>query len=188
MLNFNQIRVFYHVAKNLSFTLAAKDLFITQPAVTAQVKAFEEHCNLKLFKKQGRGVYLTDEGKSLYHYARQIFEYEKELENVIGDMKKLKQGVLRLGTTKAYARYLMPVLMSHFHRIYPQIKIFLDEGSSLEMNSSLINFKNEVAIIAREQDHPDICFTPFSQEELVLIMTPEHPLARKNELFIEEIA
>lgn len=188
MLNFNQIRVFYHVAKNLSFTLAARDLFITQPAVTAQVKALEDFCELKLFKKRGRGVYLTDEGMILYHSARQIFEYEKEIENVIDDMRELKRGVLRLGTTKAYARYLMPVLMSHFHRTFPQIKIFLDEGSSLDMISSLSNFKNEVAIIARAEDHPDICFTPFSQEELVLITAPEHPMAQRNKVALEEIA
>ena len=188
MINFNQVRVFYHVAKKLSFTLAAKDLFITQPAVTAQVKAFEDYCNLKLFKKRGRGVCLTDEGMILYHSVRQIFEYEKEIENVIDDMRELKRGVLRLGTTKAYARYLMPFLMSHFHRIYPNIKILLDEGSSLDMISSLINFKNEVVIIARTQDHPDICLTPFSQEELVLIMASEHTLAQRNELSLEEIA
>ncbi|HOP48203.1 MAG TPA: LysR family transcriptional regulator [Desulfobacteraceae bacterium] len=188
MINFNQIRVFYHVAKNQSFTLAAKDLFITQPAVTAQVKAFEDFCNLKLFKKRGRGIYLTDEGTMLYHSVRQIFEYEKEIENVIDDMRKLKRGVLRLGTTKAYARYLMPFLMSHFHRIYPQIKIFLDEGTSLEMNSSLLNFKNEVAIIARAQDHPDITFIPFSQEELVLIMHPNHPFVKLKEVSVGEIA
>ena len=188
MLNFNQVRVFYHVAKNLSFTLAANNLFITQPAVTAQVKAFEDYCKLKLFKKRGRGVSLTDEGMILYHSVRQIFEYEKEIENVIDDMRELKRGVLRLGTTKAYARYLMPVLMSHFHRTFPQIKIFLDEGSSLDLSSSLINFKNEVVIIVSTQDHPDICFTPFSQEELVLIMASEHTLAQRNELSLEEIA
>ena len=60
MLNFNQIRVFYHVAKNLSFTMAAKELFITQPAVTAQIKAFEDCSNLKLYKRRGRNIYLTD--------------------------------------------------------------------------------------------------------------------------------
>jgi len=188
MLNFNQIRVFYHVAKNQSFTIAAQDLFITQPAVTAQVKAFEDYCSLKLFKKRGRGIYLTDEGTMLYNSVRQIFEYEKEIENVIDDMRTLKRGVLRLGTTKAYARYLMPFLMSHFHRIYPQIKIFLDEGTSLDMNSSLLNLKNEVAIIAMAQDHPDICFTPFSQEELVLIMAVNHPFVQRNEVSLEEIA
>ena len=169
MLNFNQVRVFYHVAKNLSFTLAAKDLFITQPAVTAQIKAFEEYSNLKLFKRHGRSIYLTEAGKTLYHYVRQIFEYEMEIENVIEDLNELKRGVLRLGTSKAYARYFMPFLLSHFHSVYPDIKIFLDEGSSLDMIQSLLSFRNEVAIIAMAHNHPDVNFTPFSREELLLI-------------------
>ncbi len=101
MLNFNQLRVFYQTAKHLSCTTAAKKLFITQPAVTSQLKHFEEFCNLKLFKKKGRNIHLTDEGKTLYDYTCKIFEYEKEVEDVIEEMRELKRGVLRLGTTKA---------------------------------------------------------------------------------------
>ena len=101
MLNFNQLRVFYHAAKNLNFTAAANELFITQPAVTFQMKAFEEFCNLKLFKKRSRRLFLTDEGRTLFEYAEKIFKFEKEIENVIDEMKELKRGVLSLGTTKA---------------------------------------------------------------------------------------
>jgi len=188
MLNFNQVRVFYHVAKNLSFTLAAKELFITQPAVTAQIKAFEDYSNLKLYKRRGRNIYLTEAGKTLYQYVRQIFEYETEIENVIEDLNELKRGVLRLGTSKAYARYFMPSLLSHFHSVYPDIKIFLDEGSSLDMIHSLLSFRNEVAIVAMAQDHPDVSFTPFRQEELLLILSPGHPLAGKNEVSFRDLA
>ena len=108
MLNFNQLRVFYQAAKKLNFTAAANELFITQPAVTFQVKSFEEYCDLKLFKKKGRRVYLTVEGKSLLEFAERIFQYEKEIENAIDEMRKLKRGLLRLGTTKSYSRYIMP--------------------------------------------------------------------------------
>ncbi|MBW1774417.1 MAG: LysR family transcriptional regulator, partial [Deltaproteobacteria bacterium] len=94
MLNFNQLRIFYHVAKHKNFTRAADDLFISQPAVTAQMKAFEAYCGLKLFKKKGRINWLTDEGNTLYEYAKTIFALEKEIENAIDDMKELKLGVL----------------------------------------------------------------------------------------------
>jgi DNA-binding transcriptional LysR family regulator len=137
MLNFNQLRTFYYAAKNLNFTVAASELFITQPAVTAQVKSFEEFCSLKLFKKKGRKLHLTDEGKALFDYAENIFKYEKEILNVIDDMKELKRGDLRLGTTKTYARYFMPFLISGFRKAYPHIKIHLDEGSSRDMIYSI---------------------------------------------------
>jgi DNA-binding transcriptional LysR family regulator len=188
MLNLNQIRAFYHVAKNLSFTAAAKDLFITQPAVTAQIKAFEEYCELELFKKRGRSICMTDEGKALYENVRPIFEQEKKVETLISDLRGLKRGVLRLGTSKTYARYIMPFLMRDFHAKYRHIEIHLDEGSSTDMIKSLPELKNEVAIIAKVVDEPDVEFIPFSEEELILLLSPEHPLLRKKSVTFEEIS
>lgn len=187
MLNFNQLRVFYYAAKNLNFTAAANDLFITQPAVTAQVKSFEGFCNLKLFKKRGRRIYLTDEGKSLFEYAERIFKYEKEIENVIEDMRELKRGVLSLGTTKAYARYFMPLMITTFHKNYPNIKIQLNEGSSLDMIYSLLDFKIEVAVIAKAEDNAEINFMPFSQEEVAVILSRNHPLAKKKAIAFRDL-
>lgn len=188
MLNFNQFRVFYYAAKNLNFTAAGAELFITQPAVTAQIKSFEEFCNLKLFKKKGRKIYLTDEGRSLYHYAAKIFKFEKEIEAVIDDMRELKRGILSLGTTKAYARYFMPLMITTFHQNYPQIKIQLNEGSSLDMIHSLLDFNIEVAVIAKAEDNPEVQFFPFSQEEMVVIVSRTHPLAKKKAISFADLA
>jgi len=188
LLNLNQLRVFYHAAKNLNYTVAAGELFITQPAVTAQMKAFEEACNLKLFRKKGRNLFLTDEGLALYGYAEKIFKYEKEIENAIEDMHELKRGVLSLGTTKAYARYFMPLMLTNFHENYPDIKIQLDEGSSLDMTRSLLDFKNEVAVIAKAEDLPGVEFSPFSKEEMAVIVAPGHPLTRKKAVSFKELA
>ena len=188
MLNFNQLRVFCQTARYLSCTRAAEELYITQPAVTAQIKLLEDSCNLKLFKKKGRRIFLTDEGKTLYDYAAKVFEYEKEIEDLIDDLKELKRGVLRLGTSKSYARYFMPFLITSFRDAYPHIKIHLDEGSSLDMIHSLLDLRNEVAVIAKVEDNPEICFIPFSREELVLILAPEHPLAKKRYITLAELA
>ncbi|MCF8143810.1 MAG: LysR family transcriptional regulator [Deltaproteobacteria bacterium] len=188
MLNFNQLRVFCLAAKHENFTTAAEKLFVTQPAVTAQIRQLESTCNLRLFKKRGRRIYLSDEGKILYPYVRRMFEYEKELEDVIEDMRELKRGVLRLGTTKAYARYFMPWIITRFRETYPDIKIHLDEGSSQDMTLSLVNFQNEIALIAKAKDHPDVHFSPFSMEELILIAAPTHPLAGKNAVAFDQIA
>jgi DNA-binding transcriptional LysR family regulator len=188
LLNLNQLRVFYHAAKNLSYTAAAGELFITQPAVTAQMKAFEEYCSLKLFKKKGRNLFLTDQGRELFGYAEKVFKYEREVENAIENMRELKLGVLRLGTTKAYARYFMPLMLTTFHENYPDIKIQLDEGSSLDMTYSLLEFKNEVAVIAKAKDLPGVTFSPFSKEEMAVIVAPGHHLTRKKSVSFKELA
>jgi DNA-binding transcriptional LysR family regulator len=187
MLNFNQLRVFCQTARYLSCTKAAEKLYITQPAVTAQVKLLEDSCNLKLFKKKGRRIFLTDEGKTLYDYAAKVFEYEKEIESVIEEMKELKRGALRLGTTKAYARYFMPFLITSFRDAYPHVKINLDEGSSLDMIRSLIDLKNEVALISKTEDNAHIHFIPFSHEELVLITAPDHRLAQRKSVLARDL-
>jgi DNA-binding transcriptional LysR family regulator len=188
MLNFNQLRTFHYAAKHRSFTVAASTLFVSQPAITAQIKALEAECSLKLFKRKGRQVHLTEEGKTLYEYTQKIFQYEKEIENIIDDMKELKRGVLRVGSTKTYARYFMPSLLSSFHQDYPHIKLHLDEGSSLDMTNSLLEFKNEVAVIAKATENPDVTFIPLSQEELIIIVSANHPLAAKRSVSPQELA
>lgn len=168
--------------------MAAKKLYITQPAVTAQVKLLEDYCNLKLFKKKGRRLYLTDEGKTLYDHVRNIFKYEKEIESVIEEMRELKRGVLRLGTSKAYARYFMPTLLTHFREAHPHIRIHLDEGSAQDMIQSLLDLENEVAFIAKVEDHPSLRFIPFSHEELVLVVPPNHRLASYDGISLVSLA
>jgi len=188
MLNFNQLRIFYHAAKHLNFTAAASELCITQPAVTIQVKALEMKCGLKLFKRQGRQLSLTDEGQTLYGCATAMINYEKQIENAIEEMRTLQRGMLRLGTTKAYARYLMPALISRFHEIFPNIKIFLNEGSSMDMANSLVACKNEVALIAKTIDHPKVVFIPFKKEEMVIIVATKHIWAQKDHISLEMLS
>ena len=103
-------------------------------------------------------------------------------------MKELKTGSLRLGSARTYARYFMPFLLTGFRDAYPDIKIHFDEGSSQEMIHSLIDLKNEVVIIAKADDNPNIEFVPFSREELVLILPPNHHLANKDSLNFKEVA
>jgi len=188
MLNFNQLRAFHYAAKYMSFTDAAKRLFVTQPAVTSQIKTLEASCDLKLFKKRGRNVALTESGKTLYECTQKVFQYEKEIETVIDDMKELKQGILHIGCTKTYARYFMPSMLSSFHKDYPHIKLHLDEGSSSDMIDSLLDFRNEVAVIAKTAEASEVNFIPFSQEELVVIASPRHPIAAQKNVSVSELS
>jgi DNA-binding transcriptional LysR family regulator len=187
MLNLNQLRAFCQTAKHLSFTEAAKALYITQPAVTAQVKLFEDYLELKLFKKRKGKLLLTAEGKTIYEYAQKIFDHEKDIEAAVEEMKKLKRGTLRLGTARTYARYFMPLLISKFREGHPHIKIQLDEGSSSDMIQGLIDLKNEVAVVARAIESSEICFVPFSREELVLILSNDHRFAQKKAVSFEDL-
>jgi LysR family transcriptional regulator, low CO2-responsive transcriptional regulator len=188
MINLNQLRAFYHVAKHTSFTIAAEKLFISQPAVTAQIKLFENYHDLRLFKKKGRRLSLTHIGKMLFEKAECIFDIEGEVDSILAQRKELNQGLLELGCTKAYARHIMPSIISVFHRAYPNIKIILEEGSSMSMINSLLEFKNEVVVVVQmEVNDPRIRFIPFSQEEIVIVLPFNHPLTRKKEIEFADI-
>jgi DNA-binding transcriptional LysR family regulator len=182
MMNLNQLRAFYQVAKSLNFSIAAENLFVSQPAVTKQIRLFEEFCNLKLFGKKRGKVFLTEEGKKVFVYASRIFELERQLEETISGLQSLKQGSLRIGTTKTYARFFMPLLLAPFQKSFPDIIIELDEGSSLDMSKSLLDFKNSLAIVAKVEDDRDTSFIPLMLEEVVLIAAPEYHLAKRSEV------
>ena len=111
-----------------------------------------------------------------------------QLEEAISGLQNLKQGSLRIGTTKTYARHFMPILLTPFQKSFPDIIIELDEGSSLDMSRSLLDFKNSVAVVARVEDHPDILFTPLMLEEVVLVMAPDFHLSGRGDIPFKELA
>ncbi len=188
MINLNQLRAFYHVAKYESYTIAAQKLFISQPAVTAQIKLFEKFYDMKLFRKQGKKLFLTHIGKILFEKAEHIFDMEDEVDIILTQTRELNQGVLEIGCTKAYARHIMPSIISVFHRAYPNIKVILEEGSSMSMINTLRDFKNEVVVVAQMDVHDArLEFIPFSQEEIVVVIPVDHPLTRKKELEFRDI-
>ncbi|SDU66249.1 LysR family transcriptional regulator [Desulfobacula phenolica] len=188
MINLNQLRAFYYVAKHSSHTIAAEKLFISQPAVTAQIKLFENFHDMKLFKKTGRRLILTHLGELLFEQAERIFKIEDEVENILSQMKELNQGLLELGCTKAYAKHIMPSIISIFHRAYPKIKISLQEGNSMTIINSLLEFENEIAVVAQmEVNDPRIKFIPFSMEEIVIVLPVNHPLKQKKEIEFQDI-
>ncbi len=187
MINFNQLRTFFFTAKLQSYTRAAQALNITQPAVTAQIKNFEASLNLKLFRKRGRKVYLTTESEILYAYARKIFDTEAEMEDAIEQMQGLERGVLRIGAAKTFARYLLPYLMSSFHKAFPNVQIIVSEGSSRDMVNSLLEFKNDLAIIAKTEASNDIRFIPLIRERVIAILPPNHRLAGKKAVDFTEL-
>jgi DNA-binding transcriptional LysR family regulator len=187
MLNLNHLRIFYYVAKHMSFTKGARALSISQPAVTNQVRTFQDSLNLRLFNTRRGQVTLTEEGRILYEQARRLFDVEAQIEEVIEDMNQLKVGVISVGTSKCYARELLPFLIAHFHESYPGITIRIDEGGALDIINRLLEQRNEIAIIAKIEENPKICFIPLCREDLLVILPPGHRLTAKATVSIEDL-
>jgi DNA-binding transcriptional LysR family regulator len=188
MINFNQLRAFHEAAKAQNFSLAARNLHVSQPAVTAHIRALEESLGVKLFRKRGRRVALTDTGALLFRYSKEVFELEQQMERTVQEVRTLERGLLQVGTTKTYAQRLMPPLMTRFHAAYPKVRMVLDEGSSAEMCRSLLDLRNELAVIARVEGVKGVRYAPFRTEKVVLFASTGHPLARKKAIRFRELA
>ncbi|MBS3906817.1 MAG: LysR family transcriptional regulator [Syntrophaceae bacterium] len=186
-MNLKQLEAFYLVIKRKSFTRAAEELNVTQPAVTIQIKSLEKSLNVKLVEFLGRRVQLSEAGELLYQYAEKIFDLAGDAEEKMKDFKKLMRGTLRIGTTKNYARYMMPSLLPTFQRKFPRIKVILDEGNSEDMARSVLERKNELAFISQLNLDRRIKSLFFSTVEFVLVASPEHRFSERQSISLREL-
>ncbi len=173
--------------KKRSFTRAAEELNVTQPAVTIQVKSLEKSLNLRLIQQTGKKIQLTESGEFLYQYAEKIFDLVSDANEKMRDFKKLMRGTLRIGTTKNYARYIMPSLLSEFQRRFPGIKVILDEGNSEDLAKSVLEKKNELALISQLNLDRKIKSLFFSTVEFVLVVSPEHRFSQRKSISLREL-
>jgi len=186
-LNLRQLETFYLVVKKGSCTQAAEELNVTQPAVTIQVKSLEKSLNLKLIQHFGERIQLSEAGELLYQYADKIFGLAEEAAEKMKDFTRLVRGTLRIGTTKNYARYIMPPLLSTFQSRFPHIKVILDEGNSEDMARSVTEMKNELAFIAQLNLDRRIRSIFFSTIEFVLVASPEHRFSQGKSISLREL-
>jgi DNA-binding transcriptional LysR family regulator len=186
-INLNQFRTFFLAAKQKSITKAAEALYITQPAVTMQIKSFEQSLGLKLFRKHGKELQLTDVGMVLFDYAEKVFEIVDQVEYVLKSYGDLTQGSLTIGTTRSFARHLMPELLSRFQERYPKVKVFLKVGSSQRIVDGLREFKYDLGIIGRLPNLKKLEVIPYTKEEFCLVTSPKHRFAKRGKVSLSEL-
>lgn len=186
-MNLKQLEVFHLVVKKGSCTKAAEELNVTQPAVTIQVKSLEKSLNLKLIQHFGEKIQLSEAGELLYQYAEKIFDLVSEADEKMRDFKKLMRGTLQIGTTKNYARYIMPSLLTTFQARFPDIRVILDEGNSEDMARSVLDMKNEMAFICQINIDRRLKSIFFSSVEFVLVVSPQHRFSQRGSISFREL-
>lgn len=179
IINMNQLRVFYTVAKLGSMTLAARELMVTPQAVSKQLKIIEAFLDFKLFHVEGRSIKLTLIGSEIYQLSREVFEKVAKIERYIDELSSLKTGILRIGYSQTTAKYIMPQVIDTFNKDYPDIKIFLHQGFPAEMIKDMLDGKIELAVIGHitTNQGEKITFKTFKNRALTLIASPTYPIA-----------
>lgn len=186
-INLNHLRIFFYAARERNLTKAADALFVTQPAVTMQIKALENNLEVPLFRKRGKFLELTEEGIVLFKYAEKIFGIVEEMQHVLKGFATLTQGSLIIGTTRSFARHLMPALLSRYQETFPGIKISLEVGSSSEIAEGVALFKYDLGIIGKLPLPQRIKAVPYTPEEFCLVVSPDHRFAKREVVSCREL-
>ena len=181
-----QMRVFAAVARQLSFTRAARELHLTQPAVSQQVKLLEQEIGLPLFEQIGRKVQLTPAGAELLRYANQAIELLREAGESLAAMRGLKRGVLKLGAVST-AKYFAPSLLSAFTPAYPEVTIKFAVANREEIIKQLAGNDIDLVIMGRPPRELETIAEAFAKHPLVLIASPDHPLACRRRIPLKQL-
>ena len=177
-----RLQVFHAVAKHLSFTKAADALFMTQPAVTFQIKQLEEHFNTRLFDRGHGQIALTAEGAVVLDYAERILGLSAELEARVKDMTSRVAGPLLIGASMTIADYLLPRVLGEFQARFPGVVPRLLVANSETVQNQVAEHSLDVGFIEGESLLPSLVTEVCCEDELQVVCAPSHPLAALKEV------
>jgi len=178
-VTFRQLKVFEAVARLLSYTQAAKELYLTQPAVSMQIKQLEENTGLPLLEQMGKKIYLTEAGNEMYHYARSIAHELDEAANVMELLKGVESGKLEI-TVATTANAFATRMLSMFNKQHEGSTVSLNVTNREHLLRQLADNEKDIAIMGRPPEDADLVTEAFADNPLVVIAAPDHPLVQKQ--------
>lgn len=177
-----RLKVFYTVAQRLSFTKAASELFITQPAVTKHIKELEQQLSQQLFKRNGNNIALTTAGKVLEKYAEKIFQTYTDLENELAQLNDLEAGTLHIGASTTVAQTILPKLLALFKKTYPKVTFNFIQANTDQISQMVLAEKIDIAIVEGAAHSTQLAYTDFAKDEIVLVTAANNKLSKKAEI------
>lgn len=182
-----QLKVFESVARNLSYTRAAEELYLTQPTVSIQLKQLTDIVGQPLLEQIGKRIYLTDTGKELLKVCRDIFEGLSRFEMLVSDMKGVKAGKLRVAVITT-AKYFVPRLLGLFCQRYPGIDVSLKVTNRERILQRLSDNQDDIYVLGTPPENMDIQIEPFLENPLVVLAASSHPLVKEKNISPQRLA
>jgi DNA-binding transcriptional LysR family regulator len=182
-----QLKIFEAVARHLSFSRAAAELHLTQPAVSMQVRSLEAAAGLPLTEQVGKRVFLTEAGAELASHARIVAQQLSEAEGALAAMKGLRGGKLNIGVVST-AKYFMPRLLTAFRAEHPDVELRLGVNNRSAIVRQLADNEIDLAIMGRPPQELETVAEPFAENPLVFVAAPDHPLARVRRIAPQQLA
>jgi DNA-binding transcriptional LysR family regulator len=181
-----QIETFLAVAREGSFSRAAKKLFRTQPAISQAVRKLEQELGEPLFDRSSREGMLTDAGLVLQEYAEKLLNMRVEAITALQELRQMHRGHLVLSANEFTTLYLLPVL-DRFRRLYPMVRVTVQRSLSSRIPNELLNHNTELGLVGFPPTDPELRSVVVYRDELTFVVPPNHPLARAKEVTIRHL-
>lgn len=182
-----QLRAFAALARTGSFTLAAKELFLSQSAVSHSMKALETDVSCRLFDRVGKKVLLTQAGESLLHHTEKILQEMAAARAGLEQLGKWGVGRLRIGASPTACQYILPAVLREFKESFPKCRIAIVPGDTLEAIESVRENRIDLAITLQPRNEDQFEFHPLFNDELAFIVGAMHPWAKDGHVVRNEI-
>ncbi|MFV0390511.1 MAG: LysR substrate-binding domain-containing protein [Paludibacteraceae bacterium] len=182
-----RLDVFHSVAKNLSFTKASQELHITQPAVTNHIKELETSLGISLFYRSQNSIILTEAGLLLFSYTGQAKENYTNLQYQLGILRNSFSGKINIGASTTIEQYVIPPILAHFQKKYPDIQLNLNNYNSKYVEYEVSKRSVDLGIIEGISNNREFKYIPFMEDEIVAVAHTSQPVAKKIQITREEL-
>ncbi len=181
-INLELYKIFYTVAKEGSISQASNILYISQPAVTMQIKKLEQQLGISLFTRTKHGVILTDEGEILFEHVKSAINNLKNGENILSNLKNMDSGTIRIGVSTTICRYILMPYLEKFHLKYPKIDIQINNNISNNLIKELRNGNLDILILFQPpEENKDLKISPITEVQDIFVGNKKYyDLAKNN--------
>ena len=186
-MDVRQLKLFCRIVERRSFSLAAEDLHITQPAASQQVRTLERELKATLLDRSSRRITPTDAGQVLYRYSREILALHERACTEILDLGELVAGQVLVGASTGPGEHVLPGLLTRFRELYPGVRVSLHVDDTRQVIERVVTREFELGAVGAPTHRPDLVVEPFVHDEVVLVCCPAHPWAKRTSVTLADL-
>jgi DNA-binding transcriptional LysR family regulator len=183
----SQVEAFLTVAERRSVSAAAKVLYVTQPALTTRIKNLERELGIDLFVRTPRGMRLTAEGRAFRPHAQRAVQSLAEGRELLRELGEGRVGELIVGAAPAISTYVLPLVLRRFQALFPNVHLIVRTGHSEEVLELVLREQVQIGLV-RELPHPAVSSVPLYDDEIVLVVDPDHRFAEAPSIDVNELS
>ncbi|MFP3125513.1 LysR family transcriptional regulator [Ectobacillus funiculus] len=182
-----QLDVFVKVVELKNFSLAAKELHMTQPAVSQHIQMLERDMGAKLLERNNKFIRLTHTGDIVYYHAKEILGLYSRMKDLVEDAMHEARGKLLIGASYTFGEYILPHVIARLRDAYPSIQPSITIANTQEIVHLVKSYQLDVGIIEGDLHEPKLHTEPFAKDEMLLFISPKHPLSQKKNVSMRDL-